>query len=51
VGEGKANFDAIVEEPNVVVDRIEHNAQFALACFWHLCEFAQTYNVPIVVDQ
>jgi hypothetical protein len=41
----------VVEEPNLVVDKVEHNAQFAMGCFWRLCEFAETHNVPIVVDQ
>ena len=34
-----------------VKDKLEHNAQYAFACFWHMCEFSERNNVPIVVDQ
>ncbi|HZV01280.1 MAG TPA: hypothetical protein VFF73_31500 [Planctomycetota bacterium] len=41
----------IVDERNDEADKIEVNAQYALACFTRVVEFARKHNVPIVVDQ
>lgn len=41
----------VVEEPTEVHDLVEHNAQYALACLYRVCDFAQEHDVPIVVDR
>lgn len=41
----------MTEERTEVYDQLEHNAQYALACFYRACEFAEAHDVPIVVDQ
>lgn len=39
------------EERTEVYDQIEHNAQYALACLYRLCDFAVARDLPIIVDQ
>ncbi|MBL8952497.1 MAG: hypothetical protein JNK82_17085 [Myxococcaceae bacterium] len=41
----------IVQRPYLVVDRLEHNAQFGLSCFFNMCAFSRRHGVPIVIDQ
>jgi hypothetical protein len=47
----KPGTGEIVEERNDEADKFEVNAQYGLACFTRVVEFARQHNVPIVVDQ
>jgi len=41
----------IVEQPTRVEDKLQHNAQYALACFYAAADFALVHDLPVVVDQ
>src|SRR5262249_6549520 len=48
---GERSYELHEESTEHVKDKLEHNAQYAFACFAHACEFAEAHDVPIVIDE